>query len=69
MAMKFAALERIENSHRIEKDTDPEFWHHLQQGLLLALAESGTLPAAHLHQARQELDRRERGSKSERVGP
>lgn len=69
MAMKFAALERIENGCRIERDTNPEFWHHLEQGLLLALTESGTLHAAHSLQAREELDRdrREWGSKPERV--
>lgn len=55
MAKKYAQLVRIDQDREIRKDTDYEAWYHLEQGLLLALKESGTLNAAQYRLAEQKL--------------
>ena len=43
MARQYARLERIEHNEEISAKTHPEFWDRLRHGILLALAEEGTL--------------------------
>lgn len=43
MAKKFAELHRIDNDHKITKDTDVMFLYRLQNVLLMALKEHGRL--------------------------
>lgn len=65
MAKKFAELQRIDNDHKITKDTDDEFLYHLQNGLLLALKEQGRLNAMQYRYAEERLkqQRRDRAKK------
>lgn len=50
MARKFAEPERIDNYEEISTDTHWSFLFHLQEALLLALRERGTLtPMQHRH--------------------
>ena len=43
MRKKYVSLHHIRNDHDITMNTDVEFLHLLQQGLLLALKEQGCL--------------------------
>ena len=65
MSREFASLERIENDHKITRDTDESFLHRLQSGLLMALKEQGRLSQAQYQYAQEQLDRqyRERARK------
>lgn len=65
MARKFAKLQRIDNDHKITKDTDYEFLYHLQNGLLLALKEQGRLNEMQYRTAEERLkqQRRDRARK------
>ena len=56
MAKQYASLEAIENNHKITKDTDYEFLHHLQSGLLLALKERGRLNGMQYRCAQERLN-------------
>lgn len=40
---QYAVLQRIENDHKITRETDREFLYDLENALLLALLEDGTL--------------------------
>lgn len=62
MSRAFASLERIENDHRITRDTEERFLHRLQSGLLLALKEQGRLSQAQYQYAQEQLDRQRRES-------
>ena len=55
MKRQFAHLLAIEQDQAIRKDTNSEAWHHLQQGLLLALRDSGTLSATQYRLALEDL--------------
>lgn len=65
MAKKFAKLQRIDNDHKITKDTDYEFLYNLQDGLLLALKEQGRLSEMQYRNAKERLkiQRRDRARK------
>ncbi len=65
MSREFASLERIENDHKITRETDAPFLHRLQSGLLLALKEQGQLSQTQYQYAKEQLDRqfRERARK------
>ena len=55
MAGHFAQLVGIEMDQEIRRDTHYEAWHHMEQGLLLALRASGTLNAMQYNLAVQGL--------------
>lgn len=57
MSKEFASLERIDNDHKITRDTEDRFLHRLQSGLLLALKEQGRLSQAQYQYAQEQLDR------------
>ena len=57
MSREFASLERIDNDHKINRDTADRFLHRLQSGLLLALKEQGRLSQAQYQYAQEQLDR------------
>lgn len=54
---RYATLQRIENNRRICQTQDGEFLLNLKRGLLLALAERGTLTEVQYIQAETELKR------------
>lgn len=60
MSREFASLERIDNDHKINRDTADRFLHRLQSGLLLALKEQGRLSQAQYQYAQEQLDRQRR---------
>lgn len=62
MALRFARLRRIEGDREIRRDTDDAAWRRIEQGLLLALHQSGTLNAVQYRLAEEALkeQRRER---------
>ncbi len=60
MAKKFASLEHIENDRKITKETNYEFLHHLQTGLLLALKEQGRLNEIQYRHAQEKLNQQRR---------
>lgn len=55
MRKEFAQLQRIDKDHPITKETDYEFLYHLQNALLLALRERGTLNATQYRYAEEKL--------------
>ena len=57
---QYAALQRIENGHKITRETDREFWYNLENALLLALLEDGTLTQMQYRQASEKLKRQRR---------
>lgn len=65
MARRFAKLQRIDNDHKITKNTDYEFLYHFQNGLLLALKEKGRLNELQYRRAGERLkqQRRDRARK------
>lgn len=60
MAKKFAALQQIDNDHKITMDSDSEFLYHLQNSLLLALMELGRLNAIQYRHAVERLKKQRR---------
>lgn len=58
MKKKFAQLEEICYDHAITPETDPQFWHQVQSGLLLALQEQGLLNTVQYRRARERLEHR-----------
>ncbi len=60
MGKQFASLEHIENNRKITKETDYEFLHQLQTGLLLALKEQGRLTEMQYRHAKEKLDKQRR---------
>ena len=56
---RYATLQGIGNNRRICKTQDGEFLLNLKRGLLLALAERGTLTEAQYTQAEKELKRQD----------
>ena len=52
---KKATLVQIENDHKITKESDYEFLHLLQNGMLLALKEKGYLNEVQYRYAEQKL--------------
>lgn len=57
---QYAALQRIENHHKITEETDREFLYNLENALLLALLEDGTLTQMQYRQASEKLKRQRR---------
>lgn len=55
MARKFAQLQQIHNDRRITQEDDYEFLYHLQNGLLLALRERGSLDTKQYRHAEEQL--------------
>ena len=55
MDKEFSQLIEILDDQRICKDTNYEAYYHLEQVLLLALKDSGTLSAVQYHLAEQAL--------------
>ena len=55
MALKFSKLINIRGNREIRKDGDYDCWYSLEQGLLLALLESGTLSAMQYRLAEEAL--------------
>ena len=53
--MEPITLERIENDHRITRETDSEFLYEFQKSLLLALVESGRLTEQQYRYAEEKL--------------
>lgn len=70
MAKRYATLRRVDNDHKISKDTDYEFLYQLQNSLLLALKEQGRLNAMQYRNAEEKLkrQRRERAKKIQQIG-
>ena len=66
MALKFSKLLKIEGDREIRKDTDYDCWYHLEQGLLLALRESGTLNAMQYRMTEEAL-REQRAQRARRL--
>ena len=62
---QYAALQRIENDHKITRETDREFWYNLENALLLALLEDGTLTQMQYRQASEKLKRQRREQRKE----
>ena len=63
-----ARLEQVRDGRAVTKDTDPEFWFHIQRAILLALQEDGLLREAQLRQAEEILCQRRRSGGAERGG-
>ena len=63
-----ARLEQVRDGRAVTKDTDPEFWFHIQRAILLALKEDGILSEAQLRQAEEILYQRRRRGGAERGG-
>ena len=61
---QYAVLQRIENDHKITRETDREFWYNLENALLLALLEDGTLTQMQYRQASEKLKRQRRNQKN-----
>ena len=61
---QYAALQRIENDHKITRETDREFLYNLENALLLALLEDGTLTQMQYRQASEKLKRQRRNQKN-----
>lgn len=60
MAKRFASLEAIQNNRKITKETDYEFLHQLQSGLLLALKERGCINEMQYRHAQERLNQQRR---------
>lgn len=70
MAKGYASLKAIDNDRKITKETDDEFLHQLQSGLLLALKERGHLNEMQYRHAQERLNqqRRDRMKKLQQKG-
>ena len=55
MALKISKLMSIQGNREIRKNEDFDSWYYLEQGLLLALKESGTLNAMQYRMAEETL--------------
>ena len=66
MALKFSKLANIRGDREIQKDTNYDSWYCLEQGLLLALRESGTLFAMEYRMAEEAL-REQRAERARRL--
>ena len=55
MALKFSKLMNVRGNREIRMDGDYDCWYTLEQGLLLALLESGTLSAMQYRLAEEAL--------------
>ena len=66
---QYAVLQRIENDHKITRETDREFLYDLENALLLALLEDGTLPQMQYRQASEKLKRQRREQSKLRKEP
>ena len=66
---QYAVLQRIENDHKITRETDREFWYNLENALLLALLEDGTLTQMLYRQASEKLKRQRREQSKRRKEP
>ena len=66
MALKFSKLVNIRGDREIRKEGDYGSWYHLEQGLLLALRESGTLNAMQYRMAEEAL-REQRAERARRL--
>ena len=60
MEKQFAHLQHIINNEPITTDTHGEFLYHLQQAVLLALQEQGTLNAVQYRYAEENLKQQRR---------
>ncbi len=56
MKKQHASLEYIENDRKISRETDSDFLHLMQTGLLIALKEYGKLNEIQYHHAQTRLD-------------
>ena len=66
MALKFAKLKNIVGDQEVRKDTNYDSWYSLEQGLLLALKESGTLNTMQYCMAEEAL-REQRAERARRL--
>ena len=55
MALRYAELMSTDRDRMISRNTDYDAWYTLEQGLLLALQESGTLSAMQYRMAEEAL--------------
>ena len=55
MALRYAELMSTDRDRMISRNTDYDAWYTLEQGLLLALLESGTLSAMQYRMAEEAL--------------
>ena len=62
---QYAVLQRIENDHKVTRETDREFLFNLESALLLALLEDGTLTQMQYRQASEKLKRQRREQRKE----
>ena len=58
MKGKFAQLHHIKHNERITRDTHYEIWYKLEQALLLALRERGTINVMQYHLAMEGLQQK-----------
>ena len=66
---QYAVLQRIENDHKITRETDREFLYNLENALLLALLEDGTQTQMQYRQASEKLKRQRREQSKLRKEP
>lgn len=62
---QFSALQRIDNDRKITRETDRDFLYNLENALLLALLENGTLTQMQYRQASEKLRRQRREQRKE----
>ena len=62
---KFAVLRSIENARKITREENREFIYNLENALLLALLEDGTLTQIQYRQAADKLKRQRREQRKE----
>ena len=62
---KFAVLQNIENDRKITREENREFIYNLENALLLALLEDGTLTQMQYRQAADKLKRQRREQRKE----
>ena len=62
---KFAVLQNIENDRKITREENREFIYNLENALLLALLEDGTLTQMQYRQASEKLKRQRREQRKE----
>ena len=66
MKEKFAQLQHIEHNEWITRDSNYEIWYELEQGLLLALRERGTLNVMQYHLAMEGM-KQQRAERARRI--
>ena len=62
---QFAALQRIDHHRKFTQEDDREFLYNLENALLLALLEDGTLNQMQYRQASEKLKRQRREQRKE----